>query len=546
MLTILFLAVVALFALAYRFHGRFLDRRFEVDSMRPTPARAEADGVDRIAAPRWVLLGHHFSSIAGAGPIVGPIIAATAYGVGPPLLWIVLGAIFVGGVHDYAALMASIRHHGRSIADIAREHLSPLAWRLLLLFVWLTLVYVLTVFADLTSATFTQDGGVATASLLFVVLAVALGVLLYRFGTPLGRASLVFVPLVFLAVWVGHLSPLDAARLPVWPGGDAGKTWTVILLVYCFLASVAPVWLLLQPRDYLSSYLLYASVIGGLGGVLLGRFELNAPWFKGWSDPQIGPLIPFLFITVACGACSGFHSLVASGTSSKQLRSETDARPVAYGAMLIEGLVAVIALIAVAIVPAGSPLTGKPPLQIYAQGMGRFLAVFGIPQAAGAAFGLLTLSTFVLTTLDTATRLARYVFEEFFGLRDALSRYGATLATLVLPATLALITLHDAKGNPIPAWKAIWPVFGATNQLLAALALAVLSAWLRQSGRRTGFVVGPMLFMLLMTLWALLRLIAQYRLSSIGVIAAALFVLAALVLVEAVRTWRRPCPQTAA
>jgi carbon starvation protein len=251
-------------------------------------------------------------------------------------------------------------------------------------------------------------------------------------------------------------------------------------------------------------------------------------------------LFPILFITVACGACSGFHSLVASGTSSKQLDKECHARTVGYGAMLVEGLVAVIALATVMMLASGSPMftTGSPldPLKVYGAGISRFAAVIGIPEKLGFAFGLLALSTFILTTLDTATRLGRYIFEEFFQLRPGPARYGATLATLALPLAFALITLKDAQGQPIPAWKAIWPVFGATNQLLAGLTFVVLAVWLRRTARKTGFIWAPLAFMTAATLYALVLLIQQYGLSLIGVIAMVLLGLAVLLIVEAVRT----------
>lgn len=494
--------------------------------------------MDRVPAHPSVLFGHHFSSIAGAGPIVGPIIAAVAFGWAAPLVWILTGAIFVGGVHDFSALVASVRNRGRSIADIARESMSPLAYRLLLLFMWLALVYVLAVFTDLTATTFVQDGGVATSSGMFVVLAIGFGLCINRFKIPVLRATLVFVPLVFLATWAGQLLPISSTWIESTLGASPAKFWSVLLIVYCFVASVTPVWILLQPRDYLSSFLLYASMLLGLVGILFGGFEVHFPAFITWDAPGVGPLFPIVFITVACGACSGFHSLVASGTSSKQLDKETHARTVGYGGMLVEGLVAVIALGTVMMLAADDPLRNQPPLTVYGKGISRFAAVVGIPPELGFSFGLLALSTFILTTLDTATRLGRYIFEEFFQLRAQRARYLATLGTLVLPTVFALITLKDAQGQPIPAWKAIWPVFGATNQLLAGLTLLVLAVWLRKLGKRIGFVVGPLVFMTVATLYALVLLIQQYGLSAIGIIALVLTVMALLLIVEAARTVR--------
>ena len=541
MVTILAAAFI-LFVAAYVLYGRFLERRFDIDDRRPTPSHTDYDGIDRVPAHRAVLLGHHFSSIAGAGPIVGPIIAAVAFGWLPALLWVILGAILIGGVHDFSALVASIRHRARSIADIAREHMSPAAYRLFLLFIWLTLVYILAVFADLTSTTFVEDGGVATSSLLFMALAVCFGLFVYRLKVPVLWSSLVFVPLVFVSAWAGQLIPLRPEWIPGIVGGSPGKTWSLVLMVYCFVASTTPVWILLQPRDYLSSFLLYASVIGGFLGIAFGGYALTYPAFTAWHDPQLGALVPILFITVACGACSGFHAIVGSGTSSKQIDRETDTRLIGYGAMLIEGLVAVIAICTVAMLAKGSTLAGKPPLAVYGAGIGKFLSVFGIPEKMGASFGLLALSTFILTTLDTATRLGRYIFEEFFDLKGTKWRYISTLATLVLPTILVLITLKDAAGNPIPAWKAIWPVFGATNQLLAGLTLLVVTVWLKKSGKGFVFTLLPMIFMNVMTLWALALLLRRYGLSTIGVIAGVLLLLALGLIVEAVRTIRRTGP----
>ncbi|MDP2990241.1 MAG: carbon starvation CstA family protein [Kiritimatiellota bacterium] len=536
MLTIIFIGTLLVFVAAYFIYGRFLERRFDVDDKRPTPSHTDYDGIDWVPTHSAVLFGHHFSSIAGAGPIVGPIIASLAFGWGPTLIWIIIGAIFIGGVQDFSALIASIRRGGRSIAQIARESMSPLAFRLLLLFIWLTLVYVLTVFTDLTAATFVEDGGVATSSLLFIALAIGFGLCVYRLKMCVRQASLIFVPLVFLAVWVGQAFPVLPAWLNDTLGCDPKKAWCLLLVVYCFAASTAPVWILLQPRDYLSSYLLYFSVLGGFLGILFGGFAIQYPAFKAWHDPQLGMLFPILFVTIACGACSGFHALVSSGTTAKQLNKETDARKIGYGAMLVEGLVGVMGLIVVAMLPLASPLTSQAPLTIYGNGMASFLGVFGVPAKIGFSFGLLALSTFILTTLDTATRLGRYIFEEFLGLKGPYVRYLATLLTLALPTLFVLVTLKDAAGNPISAWKAIWPVFGATNQMLAGLALLVILVWLKKIGKPTGFILWPMIFMLGMTVWALVMLIGQYRLSLIGIIAMLLFVLALLLIGEAART----------
>jgi len=535
MLAVVFIVAIVLFALAYRFYGRFLNRHFEVDDNRKTPSHTEYDGVDKVPTKTAVLLGHHFSSIAGAGPIVGPIIAAAAFGWVPAILWVIIGSIFIGGVHDFSSLIASIRHKARSIAEIAREYMSPLSYKLFLIFIWLAMVYILIVFIDLTSTTFVSHGEVATSSTLFIFLAMIFGIVLYRLKIKLLWASLIFVPLVFVGVFVGHALPLNPDVLPGFMQNNPGRSWNVILIIYAFVAAISPVWVLLQPRDYLSSFLLYASLIGAFIGIIFGGFNFQYPAFTTWSDIDRGTLFPILFITIACGACSGFHSIVASGTTSKQLNCETDARKIGYGAMLIEGLVAVIALFTVAMLVRNDDLVHEAPLVVFGTGMGNFLSIMGIPFEIGMSFGILAVSTFLLTTLDTSTRLARYILEELLNISNPSFRYLSTLITLILPVVFSIITLYDARGNPIPAWKAVWPVFGSTNQLLAGLALLVVFVWQKRKGKKTIFILIPMVFMLSMTLWALAQLIYQSGLSSIGIISAVLLILAIILVVEAVR-----------
>ncbi len=531
MLTAIFLLACFFFIIAYLKYGKFLKKHFELDNKNHPPSHHMYDGIDYVPAPAPVLFGHHFSSIAGAGPILGPIIAGIAFGWGPVWLWVVIGSIFIGGIHDFASLVISIRNRGRSIAEIANTYMPKRAYHLMLAFAWLSLIYVLTVFTDLTANTFKMDGGVATSSLLFIFLAVGFGVSLYRLKMPLKWATLIFVSLLFFFIWLGQKIPLN--NIPEFLG-DKAKAWDIILIVYCFIASVTPVWVLLQPRDYLCSFLLYGSIIGGFLGILLGGLPLNYPAFTALSSQDIGPMFPMLFVTVACGAISGFHAIVASGTSSKQLKKETDALPIGYGAMLVEGLIAVIALCTVIIIGRGDSLAAKAPLAIYGAGMAKFLSVFGIPEKFGASFGLLALSTFILTTLDTATRLARYIFQEFFSIEGKKTRYLATAVTLFLPAMFVLINIKDASGNIVPAWKIIWPIFGATNQLLAGLVLMIVAVWLKKKGKHIWFVVIPMVFMLIMTLWALFLVIIQYKLSLIGFIGAILLFLAAMLIFEAI------------
>ncbi|HBA86131.1 MAG TPA: carbon starvation protein A [Verrucomicrobia bacterium] len=561
MLALLFIVCCVILGLGYVFYGRFIERRLDVHDGRTTPAHIVCDGVDYVPTANSVLFGHHFSSIAGAGPIVGPIIAGLAFGWGPALLWIVLGALFIGGTHDFTALVASIRHRARSVGELCRELLSPLAYYMFLIFIWFTLIYVLMVFLDLTALSYAphvnpasataqsqlrQGGAVATASMGYIVLAVLFGLCVYRFKVSVLKASLIFIPLVFAALWLGNLMPLCGERFPVlW--GSPTNTWKAVLLIYCFVASVLPVWVLLQPRDYLSSFLLYSSLLaGGLGIVITGfhgTAPIQYPFFIAWSDAQLGFIFPALFVTVACGAVSGFHSIVASGTTSKQLKSESSARLIGYGSMLVEAVLAVIALATVMILSKGS--SGQP-VALFAQGFGRFVEILGVPPHMASTFALLAVSTFLLTTLDTCTRLSRFIFEEIFNIRGALARYIGTAATLLIPALTVFREIPGAGGVLMPVWKAIWPAFGATNQLMAALALLVVYTWLKQEGRKTVFVLIPMSFMCATSLTSLTKLTIQslfYHGSwLVGAICLILDVLAVALIVDAFLNIRKPHP----
>ena len=562
MIGVVVLGGVAAFVVAYFTYGRFLSKLFDMGGDRPTPAHTLQDGIDYHPARTPVLVGHHFSSIAGAGPIAGPVIATVAFGWLPAVLWIVLGAIFIGAVHDYGALAVSVKHRARSIAEVTRRHMSPLAHRLLLAFIWLTLVYVLVVFLDLTAATFApripagmspdaaaalvhRGGGVASSSIFFIVLALLQGTAVYRFNVPLWMASVLFVPLVFVGLWGGQQAPLAAQMVPT-INGSATTTWSVVLLAYCLAASVMPVWVLLQPRDYLSSFLLYACLGLGLVGIVASLFSPSAdlsihyPAFLGMHSEKLGFLFPALFINIACGACSGFHSVVASGTTAKQLDRERDARTVGYGSMLLEGVLALLAVATVAVLTLGSPETKVPPTVVFSAGLGKFLALIGIPHELANSFGMLAVSTFLLTTLDTATRLGRYILEELLNLKGKAGLWIATLATLALPLGFTLMTFTDAAGKPIPVWRLIWPVFGSTNQLLGALALLVISVWLKKTGRPIWYTFLPMVLMASATMLSLAQLVWMHGATLIGIIAAALFVLAVILIVEAMRSLLAP------
>ncbi len=533
MLALLFVAGSAVLLAGYIFYSRRLERLLGTEGDAETPAVSQYDGVDYVPARAPILFGHHFSSIAGAGPIVGPIIAGMAFGWLPAFLWIVVGAVLVGGVHDYVTLTASIRHRGRSIGEVARAVMSPAAQKLLLAFIWLTLIYVLVVFMDLTAATFVADGGVATSSLFFILLAVLFGLAIYRFRMRTSLATLVFVPLLFAAVFAGEALPMGTLVLG---SQRPAFFWILVLTLYCYGASVLPVSMLLQPRDYLSSYLLYGSVLLSAAGLLIGGFPLAFPAYTGFHAP-IGPLFPVLFVTIACGAVSGFHSVIASGTTAKQLARERDARRIGYGAMIVEGGVALIALSTVIMLAGGSDLVAGyransvTPIGIFTAGMGRFGEVFGLPKEAGARFGGLAISAFLLTTLDTCTRLGRFLFHEFFGIRSLRARFATTALVVALPLIILLIPFRDAHGNPTPAWSAIWPVFGAANQMLAALGLLVATVWMKRLGKPIAWVALPMLFMLAITATSLIGVLASGRHAAMVEVISAMLLALSVVLV---------------
>jgi carbon starvation protein len=563
MIALLLIAAIASFALAYRLYGGFVARRLEVSDRHAVPSETLYDGTDYVPARTAILFGHHFSSIAGAGPIVGPILAAMFFGWLPALIWIVLGSIFVGGVHDFGSLVASVRHRAKSIAELARQYMSPLSYKLFLAFIWLTLVYVIVVFLDLTAVSFidtpgstgaaeVQGTGVAVASGIFMVLAIGLGLTLHQTKAPLWMATTGFVGvLLTAAVWSSGITS-DGAYLPKFLG-DARETWSVVLLVYCFIASITPVWALLHPRDYLSSFLLYLAVLGGgiglIMGSLSGRILPTYPALIDPSDPvfdtipHLGPLFPILFITIACGACSGFHSMVSSGTTAKQVSCETDARRIGYGGMLTEGVVAVISVACVMMLGFSAQTLGQNPVTVYAQGMGAFLNSFGLPVRVGTMLGLLTLSTFLLTTLDTCTRLGRYVLQELFDWdnRVAWNRVKSTLITLIIPIVMAYTTYTTPAGVELPVWRAIWPVFGSTNQLLAGLALLAVTFWLKRTGRKWLFAGVPTVFMISITMSALvLQISSPVTATPVRAIAIALFALGAVLVIEAIRIFGRP------
>ena len=588
---------MAVFGLAYAFYGRWLARRvFRLDPEAPVPARVLCDGVDYVPTRREIVFGHHFTSIAGTGPIVGPAIAVF-WGWLPALLWVVVGAVFIGAVHDFGALVVSLRHRGETVGQIAGRVIHPRARVLFLAILFFALMIVLAIFGLVIATIFATYPEVVLSVWIEIPLAIAIGLWIHRRGGSLLLPSLAALATMYFAIYFGvYYLPV---RLDPKVGLFANPTlfWTAVLFVYCFIASVLPVWVLLQPRDYINSHELLVALglllVGLAAAGLSGRADLAA------SAPAVAaartlpadapPIWPFLFITIACGAVSGFHCLVSSGTSSKQLESETDALAVGYGAMLLEGGLAVIVICAccagvgmgvfrpvrseqgtieryVQVEENGQPVTGRAAWETryggkswkafglidkvgaFIEGGANFLRILGIPLELGIGIIAVLVASFAATTLDTATRLQRYVVQELAGMarvRPLANKYAATAFALGTALLVALL-----KKNPDAARGTggllLWPLFGATNQMLAGLALLVIVFYLRRTGRPYVFALPPLLIMTVVPVWAL-----SYRLAHpahgfwasgnilLGIIGTATLLLQIWLVVEAVRVWRR-------
>lgn len=549
------LACLAIFAIAYLVYGKLLTRLFALDARARTPAHEFEDGEDFVPTGRFYLLSQHFSAISAAGPIAGPILAALAFGWWPALLWIVLGNVLIGSLHDFASLVGSVQHRACSVAEIVKQYLNPRTWAAFTLYIWLALVYVIIAFTDITARAFVENlevalpgaetlrvagAGVASSSMLYLALSLAMGMFVKWLAPPLWLTTLIFVPAIGLAIWAGPFLPLELAAR----GANPALWWSWLILLYCGLASLLPVWLLLQPRGYLGGFFLYLTLAGGLIGMLLMNPEVEWPSFSGFTSAKGQPLVPFLFITIACGACSGFHGLVCSGTTSKQIDREPDARMVGYGGMLLEGVVALIALACVMTLSSESAVAKLNTDKIFGYGVGRFLAELGLPLAFCVSFGMLAFATFVYDTLDVCTRLARYLFQEFTGWKGRTAGIVGTLASLALPFYVVAQTATDAAGRPIPAYQVIWPLFGSSNQLLAGLTLLGLTLWLVRTGKPRVLqllVALPMLFMMTMTMSALwLQIRGASANTVLLVVGGLLFALAAWIALEGLYALVRP------
>ncbi len=551
-------AIVLLF-IGYVTYGSWLAKQWGVDPSRKTPAYELEDGVDYVAAPAPVLMGHHFSSIAGAGPINGPI-QASVFGWVPVFLWCIIGGIFFGGLQDFGSLFASIRNDGKSVGEIIKTSMGKRSQKLFIVFALLVLILVLASFVNVVAGTFftadatfaitsnpTGNQTTAMISVLFIALAIVYGIITNRFGVKTVPATIAGIIGIVLITIFGLNFGLAMSR----------TTWIVLIGAYITIASIVPVWILLQPRDYLSSYLLYAMMIIALGGIFISAFSGTAtfqiPAFTGWNT-KIGNLFPALFITVACGACSGFHSLISTGTSSKQIANEKDAKIIGYGSMLIESALGIIALIAVGMV--FDKYTGGAfgsPAAAFAAGIA---TMFGTETSSvyGTIYALLTLavSVFALTSLDSATRLSRFMFAELFlketeetykdasGIRKFLANpWVGTLFMVLTGCILGGLSLSQ-----------IWGLFGAANQLLAGIALLAVAAWLGNVGKNNKMFYIPMAFMLIATLTSLVQtVITKVKLVGAGgaawgdwfqmLFAAAMAILAVVLVIEGIQTFKK-------
>ena len=531
---VLLLICVAVLVIGYIFYGGWLCKQWGVgEGKTETPAHTMEDGVDYVPAKAPILMGHHFSSIAGAGPITGPI-GAAMFGWLPVTLWILIGGIFFGGVHDFGALFASVRNKGMSIGEIISANMSKRAKRLFIIFSYLTLILVVAAFASIVASTFgavydesgavdmaksATPASVAMISMLFIVIAIVFGFCVYRRNVPMGIASVVGVLAIAGIMAIGmNFHPIYLST----------KTWMWIVGLYIAISSVTPVWILLQPRDYLSSFLLYAMLGVAFFGVVAAHptFDASFPAFGGFAVDNgngVQYLFPVLFTTVACGAISGFHSLVSSGTTSKQLDKEKDARPIAYGGMLLECVLAVLTLCAIGYAykwNAANPdnaLVGATA--IFGGGIAHMIdgIIPGSYQVLNSLL-VLTYSAFCLTSLDTATRLARFMFQEFWlepgqttkdvkeGWKKVMvNPYFATILTVVLGILLGMT-----------GYAKIWGLFGAANQLLAGIGLLAVATWLGNAGKNNKMFLFPMGFMVIVTICSLVLTVK----NQIGIIAA--------------------------
>lgn len=517
---------VSVFFLAYRFYARYISKVIGINDKNITPAHKKYDGLDYVPAKHWLILfGHHFSSIAGAGPIVGPILVCIWWGWLPAIIWAVLGSILSGGVHDFLSLAISSKEEGSSIGKISEKVISKIAGIIFLIFVWFALLLVVSVFALVCAKTFVEEPRIVLPSLGIIPVALLIGFLIYRFNLNLILSTIIGLSLLVIFIIFGQNYYFSFSR----------NTWIIVLFIYAFFASITPVNILLQPRDYLSSFLLWFGLITMSIGVLFSPQRINYPMLKSFFSPKGGMLFPMMFITMACGAISGFHSLVASGTTSKQLPRETDARRIGYLGMLAEGLLAILVVLCVTAATKAfgfNNISSQQAIKVFSEGYNFLTQPF--LKGWGSFLAIIILNAFILTTLDTATRITRYVTQELFRIK------GKVLSTLIVLLVAVIILLSGS-------WEKLWQLFGASNQLLASFTLFTASAWLLSKKKKTKFAFLPGLFMLTISVWALIIKAFNFlkgpsRNYLLFSISAVLIILGVFMFIEVIRKilqWRR-------
>ena len=497
---VIVLLAAAIFVLAYLFYGRWLVKTWGIDPNAKTPAYVKEDGQDYIPTPKAIVFAHQFSSITGAGPVTGPIIAAM-FGWLPALLWILIGGVFFGAVQDFSAMYASVKNEGKSIGLIIEQYIGKTGKRLFLAFSWIFSLLVIAAFADIVATTFTgykangapntPSAAAASISMLYIAVAVLFGLFL-KFVKPKQGVMFAVGLVLFFGMLAGGIAfPLYAGKM----------TWLLIVFAYAFVAAVVPMWILMQPRDFLSAFLLISMIICAVLGVIVKHPAINLPAFTGFSANG-KYLFPALFITIACGAISGFHSLVSSGTSSKQIRNERDMLPTTYGAMLVESMLAVVAVVVAGAVAVNGKLPNATPFVIFSTSVAGFLTSFGLPKNIALCCMTMFVSALALTTLDTVTRIGRMSLQEFFLGPDGqahtpvqkvfTNKYFTTVLTLFFGFLLSLGGYNNS-----------WPLFGSANQLLGALVLIAIAVFLKTTGRKGFMLWVPMCFMLVVTFTAL-------------------------------------------
>ncbi len=532
--------------LGYKIYGSFIEKKVvQADNSRLTPARELRDGIDYTPAKKPLLFGHHFSSIAGAGPILGPLLGVLYFGWLGALLWVALGSIFLGAVHDYTSLMTSVQNKGTSLADISEKTLGPRAKIIFSVFLWLALALVIAVFAVVASRTLVSQPEIVIPTFGLVFIAMIFGWLIYKKGINIIAGTLISLLFLFLLIYLGNMTPIILPAQII--GMSSQNFWFYILIIYSLFASSLPVWFLLQPRDYISTWILFLGLGLGYLGLIIVHPSLNAPAFvsfmsKGGKSWEGGPLWPMLFVIIACGAISGFHSVVASGTTAKQLPDEASGKLIGYGGMVTEAILAGLVIFIAASALIWDPSRAESqfgfqylmtsvgdPIRAFATGYGKLVSSLpGLTLVIGSFFGMVMLNAFVLTTLDTGTRLGRFITTELLGKKAPVlnNRWIASLVILVFAAILG-----GTEG-----YKVIWPVFGASNQLVAALALIVVSSYLVSTKRPKKFTVYPAIFMLLTTLGALIYQGYHFFLARrylLGFLSLILIVLASIIVYDA-------------